>query len=127
MIQNFLYFIGRSSLGLMLAFGHGIGKLPPSEQFITGVSGMGFPLPTVFAWAAALSEFLGALCVGLGFFTRMGAFFVVCTMSVAAFIAHAPDPFQKKELALVYLLSFLLIFAMGSGKYSLDSLLKRKF
>jgi len=113
-------------MGLMLAFGHGWGKLPPSERFIEGVGALGFPLPVIFAWAASLSEFGGALLVAVGLYTRVGSFFVMFTMATAAFLRHAGDPFQRKELALVYLVSFLVFFAIGSGKYSLDSLLKGK-
>ena len=46
--------------GLALAFAHGRGKLPPSERFIAGAGDLGFPVPIVFAWAAALSEFVAA-------------------------------------------------------------------
>ncbi len=44
--------------GATLAITHGLEKLPPLEQFISGVTNLGFPAPTFFAWAA-LSEFLG--------------------------------------------------------------------
>jgi putative oxidoreductase len=41
-------------------------------------------------------------------------------MAVAVFFAHAGDPFARKELALLYLLIFSVIFILGAGKYSLD-------
>jgi len=41
-------------------------------------------------------------------------------MSVAAFMVHAADPFSQKELALLYLLAFLMVVFVGPGKYSLD-------
>jgi putative oxidoreductase len=41
-------------------------------------------------------------------------------MIVAAFIVHFDDPFKNKELALLYLAGFLIIFIIGPGKYSLD-------
>jgi len=67
--------------------------------FIHGVATMGFPMPHFFAWAAVLSEFLGGLFLILGFGTRIAAFFIFCTMSVALFIRHGADPFRAKELA----------------------------
>jgi putative oxidoreductase len=47
-------------------------------------------------------------------------------MFVAAFIAHGPDPFGKKELALLYLVIYILLLVAGSGKYSVDYYLSRK-
>jgi putative oxidoreductase len=41
-------------------------------------------------------------------------------MLVAAFIVHLDDPFKRKELALLYLVGFLIVLLMGAGKYSLD-------
>ena len=49
--------------GLSLALAHGLGKLPPSDRFIAGAAEMGFPLPALFAWAAALPESLGRATV----------------------------------------------------------------
>jgi putative oxidoreductase len=44
----------------------------------------------------------------------------MATMLVAAFIVHLDDPFKRKELALLYLVGFLIIFLMGPGKYSVN-------
>jgi len=44
----------------------------------------------------------------------------MATMIVAAFIVHLDDPFKRKELALLYLVGFLIVLLMGPGKYSLD-------
>lgn len=112
--------------GLMLAFGHGLGKLPPSERFVSGVAGMGFPLPFLFAWAAALSEFLGGIFVAIGLLTRPAAFFIAMTMTTAAFIRHAPDPFSSKEKALLFLAIALCLVIAGAGRYSIDRLLVRR-
>ena len=115
----------RLGLGLMMAFGHGLGKLPPSAGFIEGTAAMGFPLPTVFAWAAALSEFVGGLLIAVGLATRPAALFVAGTMAVAAFVAHAGDPFGDREMALVYLTGALALVATGGGRYALDRLVDR--
>lgn len=82
---------------------------------------MGFPAPVVFAWAAALSEFLGGFSLLLGLFTRPAAIFVACTMFSAAFIRHAGDPFSNKEKALLYLLVAMAFFVLGSSRSSLDA------
>lgn len=119
-------FVYRVFVGLTMAFAHGLSKLPPSEQMLQGVEGMGFPLPVVFAWAAALSEFAGGIFIALGLFTRWAAVFLGFTMGVAAFVVHAADPFQKKEMALLYLFACILIFFLGSGRFSVDRLICKK-
>ena len=115
----------RLFVGLTMAFAHGVGKLPPSEQMLAGVAGIGFPAPIVFAWAAALSEFLGGLFIAGGLFTRYSSLFLGFTMAVAGFVVHGADPFQKKELALIYLASCVLLFFTGPGRFSLDARLRR--
>ncbi|HES57998.1 MAG TPA: DoxX family protein [Firmicutes bacterium] len=115
--------IGRLGWGLLLALLHGLGKLPPSERFIGGVETLGFPAPTLFAWAAALAEFAGGLLVAAGLLTRPAALAIVFTMVVAAFMRHGADPMEKKELALVYLTFGLLYLIVGAGKYSIDWLI----
>src|SRR5688572_29008146 len=94
-------------LRVMMGLGadyHGYGKLfgRGIEGFAGGVEKMGFPFPLFFAWAAALSEFVGGILVIAGLKTRYAALFIFITMSVAAFHAHADDPLKVKELALAY-------------------------
>lgn len=117
--------IFRLFVGLAMAFSHGLGKLPPSEQLIAGVTAMGFPLPILFAWSASLSEFLGGLLIATGLYTRWASAFLGFTMAVAAFVAHAADPFGKKEMALLYLFSCILLVLQGGGKFSLDRLFRK--
>ena len=126
-------FLNFGLLWLRLLTGAGIGyhgyqKLFQSDmsQLIAGVGKMGFPHPEIFAWAAALSEFLGGILIALGLFTRTAALFVFCTMAVAAFVALAKDPLQAKELALAYLtISGALVF-MGGGGLSFDAIFFKK-
>jgi putative oxidoreductase len=99
--------------GASMAFAHGLGKLPPSEGLIGKTAEMGFPEPLFFAWAAALSEFVGGLMIAGGLLTRVGA----------AFGAHAADPFGKQELSLFYLVVSLVFLVRGSGRISVDRFL----
>lgn len=110
--------------GLSLAFAHGIGKLPPSEQFIQGVAKLGFPMAGFFAWAAGVSEFFGSLLLAAGLLTRPAALFVMMTMAVAAFIRHAPDPYNVMEKALLYGFVALAFLLIGSGRYGLDAMIR---
>jgi len=125
-LANVVLLIARMGLGGMMAFAHGLGKLPPSDGFIAGVSALGLPLPVIFAWAAGLSEFVGSLAVSIGLTTRLSALMVSFTMLVAAFGRHFSDPFEKKEMALVYLCGFLLCAVVGSGRYSIDYLMRKR-
>jgi putative oxidoreductase len=134
--------------GIYLALGHGWGKLVGlaggSTRFVEGVASMGFPAPLVFAWAAALSEFVGGLCVTLGLFTRLAAAFAACSMFVACFIRHralsqllswlgvapasedAIKAWGNPELAFTYLLIMVGVALIGPGLFSLDAKLGRK-
>jgi len=117
----------RVLMGLGISLFHGYGKIfnGRMEQFTEGVAKLGFPAPEFFAWAAALSEFLGGILVVLGLGTRLAAFFVFITMSVAAFIRHAPDPFDVKETALLYWTISMAIVLTGPGFFSLDNIITR--
>jgi putative oxidoreductase len=86
---------------------------------------MGFPAPSAMAWIVALTESLGALFLAMGLFTRISSGLLAITMAVAAFVAHADDPFQKKELALAYLAMYLFFALEGGGKYSLDAKIRK--
>lgn len=112
--------------GLAMSLAHGIGKLPPSERFIEAVGRQGFPLPALFAWAAGCSEAIGGVFLAAGFMTRISAFFVAFTMAVAGLVAHAADPFGRKEKALMYLFIALMYMLVGAGRYSIDGLIKRQ-
>lgn len=112
-----------AGIGLMT---HGVGKVPPSEQFVGGVANMGFPLPSVFAWAAGLTEFAGGALLVLGLFTRPISFFIALTMVVALVGVHWNDPFAKKELAFLYFFIALAFLLMGANYWSVDGILRRK-
>jgi putative oxidoreductase len=122
--------IGEAALrifaGLAMAFGHGMGKVPPQEGFIGAVTGLGFPQPQIFAWAAGLSEFVGGILLAIGLATRFSALTIMGTMAVAAFMVHANDPFKGKEMALLYLAISFFFVLRGSGDISVDALVRGK-
>jgi putative oxidoreductase len=106
-----------------LAFGHGLGKVPPSDGVINNLDGQGLSMAIVFAWAAGLSEFLGGLFLALGFATRLAALFMTMTMLYAGLIHLSDDPFSSKEKALMYAAIGLFYTMRGAGKYSLDRMI----
>ena len=108
--------------GLVLAFGHGLGKLGSYEKFVAGVGGKhGIPLPELTAPFAIASELVGGILLAIGLFTRAAAVAVAGTMLVAALWVHSSDPFMKKEFALAYAVAALVVLISGPGKYSLDA------
>jgi putative oxidoreductase len=111
--------------GISLALAHGIGKMPPEERFIGFVASIGFPAPAFFAWCASLAELAGGILLALGLLTRPAAFFILFTMAVAFFGVHLHDPYQKKELALLYGFISLAFVLAGSGRISVDAILRR--
>jgi putative oxidoreductase len=111
--------------GLALALAHGLGKIPPPDRFVQGVVKMGFPSPEVFAWLAALAEFGGGLLLAVGFLVRPAALAIAFNMGVAAFVAHAADPFRTREMALLFLALALVFLALGGGRFALDRRFQR--
>jgi putative oxidoreductase len=112
--------VPRVFAGLAMSLAHGKGKFPPSEKFVSGVAEMGFPAPELFAWMASSAEFLGGLGLAFGFLTRLSSFGIFSTMCVAAFVRHAADPFNNKELSLLYLSIAVAFMVLGGGRYSID-------
>lgn len=124
---------GAASLGLLilrvaagvLMMTHGWSKIQNFEGMVqSGFDpvGMGDTLSVVMLIGA---EFIAALFIVLGLLTRLSAVPLIVAMSVAAFVAHASDPLQVKELSLIYLTIFASLMITGAGKYSLDSILFR--
>tara|TARA_R110000868_G_scaffold107939_1_gene295008 strand:- start:238 stop:615 length:378 start_codon:yes stop_codon:yes gene_type:complete len=96
---------------------------PKFQNLIGGEIKFGDPIgigsaPSLFL--AVVGELVCPILIILGFKTRWAALPSAITMAVAAFIAHGADPFQKKELALLYLTFFVVIILVGPGKYSID-------
>ncbi|MNT49090.1 putative oxidoreductase CatD [compost metagenome] len=116
----------RLFIGLSMAFAHGLGKLPPPEQLVQGVQGLGFPIPEFFAWSAGLAEFAGGVLIALGLLTRPAGAFLAFTMLVAVVGVHGADPYNIKELAFLYLTLGIFFVLVGAGRWSLDHVISKK-
>lgn len=107
---------------------HGIPKLLKlfGSEEITFADPLGIGMGITLA-LVVFAEFICSILVIIGLGTRLAAIPLIITMFTAAFIIHAADPFQQKEMAILYLLIFIVLLITGGGKHSLDyHLLRRK-
>jgi putative oxidoreductase len=110
-----------------LMISHGLPKL--SKLLEGGEIQFGDPIglgPTLSLILVVFAEFFCSILIGIGLGTRLATIPLMITMFVAAFITHGADPFQRKEMALLYLLFYISLLIIGSRKYSVDYLISRK-
>ena len=93
-----------------------------------GMLGGAVQIHTAKGLIAGTIEMWGGTLIAVGLATSIAAFVASGEMAVAYFWVHAGRSFwpiiNKGELATVFCFLFLYIAAKGSGKYSLDSLLR---
>ncbi len=75
---------------------------------------------------AVFAEFVCSIFIILGLFTRFAVFFLIITMAVAGLVVHSSDSFDKRELSLLYLSVYMILFAYGPGRYSVDHMIARR-
>lgn len=129
-IGGFLATHGWSKVQMVLAGGF--------DQFGDPI-GLGAPASLVLV---TFAEFVCAILVAIGLGTRFAAVPPVIAMAVAAFVAHAGDPWTmeggyvlftsgaseswaSKEPALLFLVPFLALIFTGAGRFSLDHVIGR--
>jgi len=127
MVNDFALLIFRATISAFMLFGHGLGKL---NRLFSGEEikffdpfGLGSVVSLSFA---VLAEFFAAALIILGLFTRLSSITLIITMFVAGFIYHADDPFRTQEKALMYLVSYIMLFLTGPGKFSLQMFFENK-
>jgi putative oxidoreductase len=106
---------------------HGYGKIQHPLTWM----GPDSAYPGIFQALAAISEFIGGAALALGFLTRIAAFGIICTMSVAVYVhlVQLGDPFVNAtgggsyEMSMVYLVICVLFLFAGPGRCSLDKLI----
>jgi putative oxidoreductase len=122
---------------------HGYAKLA------RGVSGfeklldhLQIPFPHLFAWVATLTEFAGGILLIAGFLVVYVSIPLIVTMLTALFSVHIRYSFSSintvgltsdgpqfgppgYEINLLYIAALVALILMGSGKFSLDSMLKK--
>lgn len=117
----------RVSAGLTMLVAHGIGKIREPEGFIGNLAANGFPLPKLSAYLAISAETIFPLMIILGILTRVSSAIAAFNMFVAGIVFHLMikgDPFGGYEKAMLYFIIFTALAITGSGKYSVEKLIK---
>lgn len=118
--NDIILLLGRISItALMLTHG-----LPKLQMLLSGETSQ---FPSILGIGAQLSltlavfaEVFCSILILTGFATRLATIPLIITMLVAIISVHAADTFATKEKAILFLLLYVLLFFMGSGKYSID-------
>lgn len=110
----------------ILFFSHGLDKMMNfselSETF-PSVLGLGSYMSLMLA---IFGEFCCSLFLLAGLLERIVIIPMIATMAVAFFDVH-DAMMPEGELALIYLIVFLILFFTGPGRYSLDYVIDAKF
>lgn len=125
--EDHFYFVFRVLVGLLF-FQHGLQKL---FGMFGGVGGDGAAVPLISLFGlAGLIEFFGGLAIILGLFTRLAALVSAVELLIAYFMVHAKMGLiplvNQGELALLYIAAFLVLFAFGARKLSLENAIFKK-
>lgn len=118
---------------LLLRIGVGIIFIVAGWGKLTGIEGVqgffgniGIPLPGLMAWVVAIVEFVAGIMVLVGAFIRIPAILLAVIMVVAIITTKFGQEFSAYRLDLMLLLVNASLALMGSGKYSVMDMLKRK-
>jgi len=104
---------------LMLLHGY------PKFQKLIGGGSIDFPDPlglgaTVSLVLVVLAEFVCSILIVFGLFTRPALIILIINMLVITFVIHGKESLSEKEHALLFLFSYLALFLLGSGKFSVE-------
>lgn len=93
--------------------------------------GLGFPAPTLVAWAVGLFELLAGALVVVGFATRPAALLLAAFSVAAGFIGHYGQGIEDPMLAFMHSQAlmkdvaiaggFLALAIAGAGRWSVDA------
>jgi uncharacterized membrane protein YphA (DoxX/SURF4 family) len=125
-VFNSTWLLFRFYIGFTIAIGAGWPKMNAITApgwFVNQVSDLGFtfPSPAFWAGAAAWGEFVGGLCIAIGFFTRFSALQLAVQFFVVSFIWYnEPAPFVGMYYQQLLFWGFVLIAVSGAGRFSID-------
>ncbi len=102
---------------------YGGGGLEGTAAFMNSLG-----IPTFLGYISSFWEFLGGICLILGFLTRIWSAGLVINMLVAILLVHSGFFVSEGgiELALVLMVVSLAVTLLGPGKYSIDHSIGRQ-
>ena len=109
----------------ILFFTHGLDKLANFNELLPN-------FPDVLGFGSYMSlmvsifcEFCCSLFLIVGLLVRLTVIPMMIAMAVAFFDVH-DGMFPEGELALIYLIMFIILYITGPGKFSIDYLIDKK-
>ena len=116
-------------------FQAGKGKLTNIDHVVGFFQTLGIPMPLLNAYLVGGIEMLGGLCLLVGFASRLATVPLAVVMLVAyltadraAFFAFFSDSEAfVKAAPFPFLMTVLIVMLFGSGFFSVDRLIKKKF
>ncbi len=127
------YPIIRLSVGIMM-IPHGYGKIfndngiERTAKFFSSIS---IEPSIFFAWYVGIIEFVGGICVAIGFLTRLFSIQLVGILFVATFIVHFNNGFLwikgGYEYPLMWMIIMIAVTFRGGGQLSIDNQLPKEF
>ncbi len=126
-------------LGLRLFFGYqfiktGLGKILHLSDVGTYFATLDIPFPLFSTFLVGCIECIGGLCLLLGLYSRLAALALVFVMLGALWFADQGvvlGAFKNVNALLsasptIFLLTSLIIFVCGPGKFSLDAFIRQR-
>ncbi len=132
--SHFLLLLIRLYWGITLCMA-GWGKFVNHTHVAEYFQGLNIPFPSLNAYAAASTEFIGGACLALGLASRLASLPVIFTMVVAYLTTQLdsvktlfsnPGDFVS-QAPFNFLLAALIVFSFGPGAFSIDAIIKRFF
>ena len=120
-------------LRLILAYGFytpALNKLKDFKSVGEWFDSMNYPAPLLSAYLAGITETLGVILLIIGLGTRFISIPLMMVMLVAIFTVHIGNGFAAGdngfEIPLYYFLMLFTLMVYGSGKVSVDYLIKTR-
>jgi putative oxidoreductase len=130
--QDFILLVGRVLLGWIF-IQSGWRKLMDIPAFVKTMPNRG--LPDFLGYIAPPVEFIGGLCILLGFATRYAALLILLFTVIASFSSHAywavPDAQRGAQHTQFWKNTsmkggLVLLFVVGAGRWALDWILAKR-
>lgn len=119
-LHEFSLLLLRLTLGCMMIYGHAWPKIDNYELLQYTFAD---PLDVGSKLSLQLALFAEAVCslfLIFGLWTRLALLPLLFTMGMVVFKVNAAAGFGKIELALLYMLGYVVLLLLGPGKYSVD-------